>query len=243
MALIRADKYLADMGAGTRSEVKEYIKKGRVTVNGAVIKAPDCKIHTDKDAVCFDGVPVSYAEYEYFLLNKPAGVVSATEDKRDTTVLELIEEKNRKDLFPVGRLDKDTEGLLLITNDGLLAHELLSPKKHVDKVYYAKVDGVVTKSHVEEFGKGLAVDDSFRAMPANLVILSVDDKKGTSEIELTIHEGRFHQVKRMFEACGMRVTYLKRLRMGALLLDTTLKSGEYRMLTEDEIQRLKECCH
>ncbi len=243
MALIRADKYLADMGVGTRSEVKEYIKKGRVTVNDTVMKMADMKLDSDTDIVCFDGVPVSYMEYEYYMLNKPAGVVSATEDKRYATVLDLIAAKTRRDLFPVGRLDKDTQGLLLITNDGELAHELLSPKKHVDKLYYARIDGVVTQSHVEAFRAGLFVDETFRAMPANLTILSVNETERMSEIELTVREGKFHQVKRMFEACNMRVTFLKRLRMGALLLDTTLKPGEYRMLTKDEIQRLKECCH
>lgn len=243
MARIRADKYLADMGVGTRSEVKGYIKSGRVTVNDIVIQAADAKIDSDTDTVCFDGTPVSYAEYEYFMLNKPAGVVSATKDARDPTVLDLITAKNRKDLFPVGRLDKDTQGLLLITNDGELAHELLSPKKHVDKLYYAHVDGIVTQKHAEAFQDGLLVDETFRAMPAHLTILSVDETTCQSEIELTIREGKFHQVKRMFEACNMRVTFLKRLRMGPLVLDETLQSGEYRTLTKDEIQRLKECCN
>lgn len=243
MARIRADKYLADMGVGTRSEVKGYIKSGRVTVNDTVIIAADVKIDTDTDTVCFDGTPVSYAEYEYFMLNKPAGVVSATEDARDTTVLDLITAKNRRDLFPVGRLDKDTQGLLLITNDGELAHELLSPKKHVDKLYYAHIDGVVTQKHVDAFQDGLFVDETFRALPAHLTILNVDETTCQSEIELTIREGKFHQVKRMFEACDMHVTFLKRLRMGALVLDTALKPGEYRELTKDEIGMLKECCH
>ncbi|MCM1468121.1 MAG: rRNA pseudouridine synthase [Alistipes sp.] len=239
MAVFRVDKYLADMGVGTRSGIKEDIRRGRVTVNDAVIRRADWKIDTSKDRVCFDGVPVSYVEYEYFMLNKPAGVVSATQDTRDQTVLDLITEKNRRDLFPVGRLDKDTEGLLLITNDGELAHTLLLPKKHVDKVYFAKIDGVVTKDHVERFRVGLAVDDDFSAMPAELVILRTDGEKGTSEVELTIREGKFHQVKRMFEACGMRVTYLKRLRMGNLELDPGLEPGQYRELTAEEIRLLR----
>lgn len=239
MALIRADKYLADMGVGTRSEVKRYIKSGRVTVNGTVMKAADVKIDSDADTVCFDGTPVSYAEYEYFMLNKPAGVVSATEDARDTTVLDLITAKNRKDLFPVGRLDNDTEGLLLVTNDGELAHRLLSPKKHVDKVYFARIDGVVTVDHVEEFRRGLVVDDTFKAMPAILTVLRVNENECTSEIELTIREGKFHQVKRMFEACNMCVVYLKRMSMGALKLDPGLKPGEYRKLTAEEVSLLK----
>lgn len=239
MGLFRMDKYLADMGMGTRSEVKEYIRKGRVSVNGVITKAPDTKIDTGKDTVTFDGVLVGYTEYEYFMLNKPQGVVSATEDRRDKTVLDLILTKSRKDLFPVGRLDKDTEGLLLITNDGNLAHELLAPKKHVDKVYYARIDGIVTKSHVAEFSKGIVIDGGVQTMPSELKILAVHEEENVSEIELVIHEGKFHQVKRMFEACGMRVSYLKRLRMGTLVLDENLKTGEYRKLTEQELKSLK----
>lgn len=239
MAVFRLDKYLADMGAGTRSQVKEYIRKGRVSVNNAVTKAADTKVDTSKDSVSLDGVLMSYVEYEYFMLNKPQGVVSATDDKRDKTVIDLIASKNRKDLFPVGRLDKDTEGLLLITNDGNLAHQLLSPKKHVDKVYYARIDGVVCGRHVEEFGRGILLDENMRTMPSQLKILTTDEAENSSEIELIIHEGKFHQVKRMFEACGMKVVYLKRLRMGPLALDNTLKPGEYRKLTAAEVAALK----
>lgn len=239
MALFRMDKYLADMGVGTRSEVKEYIRKGRVSVNGTTIKASDTRIDTGKDTVAFDGIPIGYVEYEYYMLNKPQGVVSATEDRRDKTVLDLIATKSRKDLFPVGRLDKDTEGLLLITNDGNLAHELLSPKKHVDKVYYARIDGIVTESHAAEFSKGIVIDKGIQTMPSKLKILMVHEEENTSEIELVIHEGKFHQVKRMFEACGMKVSYLKRLRMGTLKLDEKLKTGEYRKLTEKELAELK----
>ncbi len=239
MGLFRLDKYLADMGVGTRSEVKDYIRKGRVSVNKTVIKSPDFKTDTQKDTVLFDGNPVGYVEYEYFMLNKPQGVVSATEDRHDKTVVELIAAKNRKDLFPVGRLDKDTEGLLLITNDGILAHELLSPKKHVDKVYYARIDGIVTNREVEAFREGVVIDEKVRTMPSKLTILAVCEEENTSEIELVIHEGKFHQVKRMFKACGMHVSYLKRLRMGTLELDDTLKAGEYRKLTKKEIAALK----
>ena len=240
---VRLDKMLADLGLGTRSQIKDMARRGRIQVNGVTEKKADVKVNPETDQVTVDNALVSYARFEYYMLNKPAGVVSATEDKRYATVLDLIAAKTRRDLFPVGRLDKDTQGLLLITNDGELAHELLSPKKHVDKLYYARIDGVVTQSHVEAFRAGLFVDETFRAMPANLTILSVNETERMSEIELTVREGKFHQVKRMFEACNMRVTFLKRLRMGALLLDTTLKPGEYRMLTKDEIQRLKECCH
>ena len=232
---IRLDKYLADMGKGTRSEVKKAISKGLVRVNNEIVKKPETKLDTDSDNVLFDGVLVGYAQYEYYMLNKPAGVISATEDKREKTVIDLITEKKRKDLFPVGRLDRDTEGLLLISNDGELAHRLLSPSKHVDKVYYAKIDGKVTIEDVEAFQQGVDIGEEKVTRPAKLRIL----KSGTqSEIELTICEGKFHQVKRMFQAVGKEVVYLKRLQMGTLILDESLKPGEYRELTEQEIADL-----
>ena len=164
--LIRLDKYLADMQVGTRSEVKELIRKKKVSVNGSIVTKPELKINTDNDSVSADGVTVGYHEYEYFMLNKPAGVVSATDDNTCTTVIDLIKTKNRKDLFPVGRLDKDTEGLLIITNDGAMAHDLLSPKKHVDKTYYAKVKGKIEDTAVKQFANGLFVDDELTALPA-----------------------------------------------------------------------------
>lgn len=232
---LRLDKYLAEMGCGTRSEVKKAISKGQVRINDQVMKKPEYKLDTETDKVCFQEKQVSYAEYEYYMLNKPAGVVSATEDAKETTVVELITGRQRKDLFPVGRLDKDTEGLLLITNDGELAHRLLSPKKHVDKTYYARIDGKVTEEDTELFKKGVDIGDEKPTMPAELEILKSGEE---SEIELTIREGRFHQVKRMFHACGKEVVYLKRLRMGSLKLDETLKPGEYRKLTEKEIEEL-----
>ena len=232
---IRLDKYLADMGKGTRSEVKKAMGKGLVRVNNEIVKKPETKLDTDSDHVLFDGVLVGYAQYEYYMLNKPAGVISATEDKREKTVIDLITEKKRKDLFPVGRLDRDTEGLLLISNDGELAHRLLSPSKHVDKVYYAKIDGKVTIEDVEAFQQGVDIGEEKLTRPAKLRIL----KSGTqSEIELTICEGKFHQVKRMFQAVGKEVVYLKRLQMGTLILDESLKPGEYRELTEQEIADL-----
>lgn len=232
---IRLDKYLADMGKGTRSEVKKAISKGLVRVNNVIVKKPETKLDTDSDHVLFDGVLVGYAQHEYYMLNKPAGVISATEDKREKTVIDLIIEKKRKDLFPVGRLDRDTEGLLLISNDGELAHRLLSPSKHVDKVYYAKIDGEVTIEDVEAFQQGGDIGEEKLTRPAKLRVL----KSGTqSEIELTICEGKFHQVKRMFQAVGKEVVYLKRLQMGTLILDESLKPGEYRELTEQEIADL-----
>ena len=237
---IRLDKYLADMQVGTRSEVKELIRKKRVTVNDNIVTKPESKINTDGDSVNVDGNAVGYHEYEYFMLNKPAGVVSATDDNTCTTVIDLIKTNNRKDLFPVGRLDKDTEGLLIITNDGAMAHDLLSPKKHVDKTYYAKVKGKISDMEVKQFADGLFVDEELTALPAILKVLSYNSDKDYSEIHVTIHEGKFHQVKRMFEAVGVTVVYLKRLSMGSLKLDETLAPGESRALTQEELECLKE---
>lgn len=236
--MIRLDKYLADMSIGTRQEVKKYIRQGRVKINEDIIKKPEYKIREDEDKVTFDDAPVAYETFEYYMLNKPAGVISATEDKKDKTVLDLIKEKKRKDLFPVGRLDKDTEGLLLITNDGALAHRLLSPKKHVDKCYYAKISGGVTEDDVRVFKERINIgtqEEPEWTMPAELKIL----EKGTvSHIRLTIREGKFHQVKRMFLAVGKEVVYLKRERMGALVLDEELAPGEYRKLTDSELKSI-----
>ena len=233
--MIRLDKYLADMGIGTRTEVKKVVRQGKVSVDGMIVKNPDVKIDENKQSVVCNGQTVEYKSYEYYMLNKPAGVVSATSDSKEKTVVDLIDEKKRKDLFPVGRLDKDTEGLLLITNDGELAHKLLSPKKHVDKLYYAKVEGVVTEEDIDTFAKGLDIGDGEYTKPAKLTILISD---AISEIELTIQEGKFHQVKRMFEAVGKKVIYLKRLSMGTLKLDTNLALGEYRPLTKEEFEKL-----
>ena len=236
---MRLDKYLAEMGVGTRQEVKKQIRQGKAAVNGKVVKAADTKIDETSDEVTISGRNISYVSYEYYMLNKPAGVVSATEDRRDTTVIDLIKEKKRKDLFPVGRLDKDTEGLLLITNDGDLAHRLLAPKKHVDKVYYAKIDGMVTEEDVKRFAEGIDIgaEEEEMTRPAKLDIMKSAEE---SEIRLTIHEGKFHQVKRMFLAVGKEVTYLKRERMGTLCLDENLKPGEYRLLTEEEIENVRK---
>lgn len=238
--MMRLDKYLAEMGVGTRQEAKKKIRQGQVLVNGAVVKAAETKINEKSDEITADGRDISYVSFEYYMLNKPAGVVSATEDRRDTTVLDLIKDKKRKDLFPVGRLDKDTEGLLLITNDGDLAHRLLAPKKHVDKVYYARIDGTVTEDDVKKFEEGIDIgtdDKEEMTRPAKLEIIKSGEE---SEIRLTIHEGKFHQVKRMFHAVGKEVTYLKRECMGTLCLDEKLKPGEYRLLTEEEIENVRK---
>lgn len=240
--MIRLDKYLADMGMGTRKELKQKIRKGLVTVDGVTETSPEKKVDADKVKVCFEGKLLSYETYEYYMLNKPAGVICATEDKNAATVLDLIDSTKRKDLFPAGRLDKDTEGLLLITNDGALAHRLLSPKKHVDKTYFAKVRGIVTESTVEEFARGIDIGKTGAeewTRPAILKPVCIKRGENLSLIRLTIQEGKFHQVKRMFQAVDMEVEYLKRESMGALSLDETLKPGEYRKLTERELKQLR----
>lgn len=236
MGTMRLDKFLVEMKKGSRSEVKKLIKSGRVTVDGRTVREPEQKFDPERAQISLDGQTVSYASFEYFMLNKPQGVVSATEDRRFQTVVDLIGDARRKDLFPAGRLDIDTEGLLLITNDGQLAHQLLSPKKHVDKVYFARVEGILPSDVKEQFAKGLTLDGEVKTLPAQLELL----KEGpVSEVRLTIHEGKFHQVKRMFEAVGCRVIYLKRLSMGSLVLDETLAPGEYRRLTDNELRALK----
>ncbi len=233
---VRLDKYLADMGIGTRSEVKEYVRKGRVKVDGNIVKKSDLKLDALSSEVCFDNVRLEYESFDYFMLNKPAGVVSATTDNHCTTVVELIESSKKKNLFPVGRLDKDTEGLLLITDDGELAHRLLSPKKHVPKTYYARIKGRVTGEDIAIFDKGIKLEEEFTTLPARLDVLQTGE---VSEIEITIYEGKFHQIKRMFEAVGKEVVYLKRLSMGELKLDETLEPGKYRKLTQAELNKLK----
>lgn len=232
---LRLDKYLADMGIGTRSEVKGYIRKKQVRVNQALPNGPEQKIEPKKDEVTFQGKKIEYVEKEYFMFHKPAGCVSAVTDDSHKTVLDYIHTRQRKDLFPVGRLDIDTEGLLLITNDGILAHDLLSPGRHVAKTYYARVEGVVTGQDVSAFEAGMDIGESKPLKPAVLAILK---SAPVSEIELTITEGKYHQVKRMFEAVGKKVIYLKRISMGPLELDDRLAPGEYRPLTKEEIKAL-----
>ena len=233
----RLDKFLTEMTDLTRTQAKEAARKGRITVNGTVVRKTDGKISPETDTVTLDGREIRYTRFEYYMLNKPQGVVSATEDGRYPTAVELITGRQRKDLFPAGRLDLDTEGLLLITNDGDLAHRLLSPKKHVDKVYYLHFQGMLPSDAEQTFQDGIILEDGTKARPADLTILSSDKNGGKAR--LTIREGKYHQVKRMLEACGCRVTYLKRLSMGSLSLDEQLKPGEYRPLTELEIKQLK----
>lgn len=233
---MRLDKFIASMGFGSRKEVKNDIRKGFVTVNDKLIKDPGFGVIKGKDKVMFKNQPILYEDYQYFMLHKPAGVITATEDPRHETVLDLITSKHRKDLFPVGRLDKDTEGLLIITNDGDLGHNLLSPKKHVDKTYYARIQGMVTKEDVEAFKEGVIIDNDYKTMPARLTVLKSDQE---SEVEIIIKEGKFHQIKKMFEARDKMVLYLKRMAMGSLQLDPNLKLGEYRVLQADELDILK----
>lgn len=234
---MRLDKYLAEMGAGTRSEVKRLVRAGRVTINGAVAEKPEQKVDPETDTVCLDGEALLYVAYEYYLFHKQAGCVSATEDKIHKTVMDYLTDTLRDDLFPVGRLDIDTEGLLLITNDGALAHELLSPAHHVKKTYYARVAGRVTEEDARLFQQGVDIGEEKLTKPAELVILTSGEE---SEIELTITEGKFHQVKRMFQAVGKEVVYLKRLSMGPLTLPETLLPGEYRALTQEELMLLQK---
>lgn len=233
----RLDKIVSNMGYGTRSQVKKFIRKGMVSVNGEIILESDYKLDPYENEILFNGEDVNYREYIYLLMNKPQGFVSSTDDPSSRTVIEILEYEHQIfEPFPVGRLDKDTEGLLLISNDGKLAHELLSPKNKVDKVYYAEVLGYVEEEHIEKFKEGVELDDGYKTLPAELEIL----ESGTiSKINLTIQEGKFHQVKRMFESIGMEVTYLQRIRMGSLVLGDFLELGEYRELTEEEVNDLK----
>lgn len=230
---MRLDKYLSDIKCGTRSSLKKDIKNGLVTVNGQIVRRYDYKLDENTDKVCYKGVPCTYEKYVYYMLHKPAGVISATEDKKDMTVLSLLAPTGRDDLFPVGRLDKDTEGLLLLTNDGMLAHKLLSPGKHVEKVYECHLAAPITDTQIQALKSGLDIGEKKLTRPADVTV--IEPKK----ITLTITEGKFHQVKRMLHAVGNEVLYLKRLRMGNLALDENLKPGEYRMLTNEEITLLK----
>lgn len=275
---IRLDKFLADSGAGTRTEVKKLIQKGQVQVNGEKAKKPEQKVDPETDVIEFGGERLgARPEFVYYILHKPAGYVSATEDVREKTVLELVPQDGRRKLFPVGRLDKDTEGLLLITDDGQLAHQLLSPKKHVDKTYFAVTEGKVVPEDIDKIQKGIDIGEEELTLPGKLEIvrtwmvsdapeesadkggkqnvlseemelseeglaakeMAVAQSSWRSEIYLTIHEGRFHQVKRMMEALGKKVIYLKRISMGALTLPDDLPKGEARELTVEEMERLK----
>lgn len=236
MTLIRLDKYLADAGAGTRTQIKSMVRAGAVKVDGEVARDPGRKVEaSDAEVLLFDQ-PVRRPGLTYILMNKPAGVISSTEEDHDTTVVDLLPPDLRRGLYPVGRLDRDTEGLLLLTNDGKLTHQLLSPKKHVAKVYYARVDGPLDERQVELFASGLDIGDYKPALPAGLAILESSEESACAHVTLT--EGRYHEVKRLFGAVGRKVVYLKRISMGNLRLPDDLPTGSWRFLTEEEMKSL-----
>lgn len=234
----RLDKIISNLGYGSRKEIKAIARKGLIEVDGVIVKDSSMNVDPEKSVIKINGEEIFYREYIYIMMNKPDGVISATHDNRDETVIDLLEIDHQAfDPFPVGRLDKDTVGLLLLTNDGELNHRLISPKWKVDKVYYAKIDKKVTEKDVEAFKKGITLDDGYVCKEAKLEILNASDEG--SEINLTIQEGKFHQVKRMFEAVDKKVVYLKRIEFGGLSLDEELEEGEYRELTEEELAQLK----
>lgn len=237
---MRLDKFLANSGIGTRKEVKELLKKRLIKVNDEIVK--DGKIHVDEneDTVKYKDEIISYKKFVYIMLNKPNGVISATEDKIHKTVIDLLGDEYRTfEVFPVGRLDIDTEGLLLLTNDGVLSHNLLSPNKHVDKKYYVELEKLLTKMDIDKLEKGVELKD-FTTKDSKVEIIENGEESDKIRVYITISEGKFHQVKRMFKAVGNEVKYLKRVKMGTLSLDENLKLGEYRELTEDELTKLKE---
>lgn len=221
---MRLDKYLVHTNTCSRSEARNLVRSGRILVNGAPVKSSDIKIDEDKDVITFDGKQICYEEYSYYILNKPAGVVSACEDRRENTVMDFFKDEPCKGLFPVGRLDKDTVGLLLITNDGDLAHRMLAPNKHVWKTYYAELEFPLSFENAKKICKGVDIGDETPTLPAKLEF----ENDSKTAVLLSIHEGRFHQVKRMFEAVGNKVVYLKRTAFGPVTLDPDLKEGEYK---------------
>ena len=238
----RLDKIVGHSGQGSRSEIKLMVKRGEIEVNGKIVKDSGIQVNTETDVIIVAGVRLFFKPNHYLMLNKPQGVISATEDSRERTVIDLLAgEWKHLSLFPVGRLDKDTEGLLLLTNDGKLSHNLLSPRKHVPKTYYAEVSGKVDLMDQTRFAEGVMLEDGYVTLPAQLVILTEGDPQANklSKIELTIMEGKFHQVKRMFIAVGKKVEYLQRIRMGSLKLDDNLYPGDYRELTSEELAGLK----
>lgn len=232
---MRIDKYLANMNVGSRKEVHQLIKQGIVAVNGATVKTPKQQVK-ESDQVTVNGDAVAYQKYHYFLLNKPKGVLSATEDRSQPTVISILAPQDRyQGIVPVGRLDKDTTGLLLLTNDGQLNHELLAPGKHVDKVYRAEIAGVANDATVKTFASGMTLGDGTKLQPAELKILSQDEEHNRSTTEIKIREGKYHQIKRMFGAVGMKVVELERISMGKLTLPANLKRGEYLELKLEDI--------
>ncbi|NLC43823.1 MAG: rRNA pseudouridine synthase [Clostridiales bacterium] len=235
---MRLDKILANSGFGSRKEVKSLIKSGAVLVSNEIVKDPGFLVDIDEEDLLVNGKRLQYKEFHYLMMNKPPGFISATWDRDSKTVIDLLDEPyNKFGLFPVGRLDKDTEGLLLLTNDGQLAHKLLSPKKQVPKTYYAEVSGKVVEHDIVTFQQGIPLESDFTTLPAELDILAAGD---ISKVLVTIYEGKFHQVKRMFEAVGKSVLFLKRISMGNLKLDDNIPLGEYKELTEKEMESLRQ---
>ena len=232
--MMRIYKFLVSMNLGSRSQVKNFIKKGQITIDGTICKDDGYKFDENTCIVCYLGQPLQYTKYVYYMLHKPAGVVSATKDNHDKTVLELLNNVSTKDLFPVGRLDKDTEGLLIITNDGALAHTLLSPKKHVDKTYQVTLRDEISEAAIEQLKKGVDIGEPKLTLPAKV------EEMDKHTILLTIQEGKFHQVKRMLHAVQNEVLYLKRISFGSIKLDETLNPGEFRLLTDVEIASLQK---
>lgn len=233
--MIRIDKYISSVTGLSRSQVKDIIKKGEVSVNGQIITKPEFKLDEKNDTVIYEDECLAYEKYEYYMFNKPAGCISATTDKSCATVIDYFSNVTNKELFPVGRLDKDTEGLLILTNDGELAHNLLSPKKHIPKTYFVILDREVSEDVIGQFEAGIDIGEEKLTLPAGLII-SKQDKK---EAYITITEGKYHQVKRMFKVAGYEVTYLKRISMGGINLDENLGKGQFRKLTNEELFLLK----
>jgi len=249
MSKMRLDKFISNMTALSRSEAVVYVYRNRITVNGRIKKDPAIKIDPVNDEICLDGEKIEYEEFVYYILNKPAGVVSATEDKKYKTVCDII--GSPREIAPVGRLDIDTEGLILLTDDGKLAHELISPKKHVDKTYYVEVDGIITDDVAKGFEEGIDYGEDKPSLPGKLEIVkdnaikqefdsaksdAVEIKDYTDAAYVTIHEGKFHQIKRMFEVYGLNVTYLKRISMGKMQLSKELAAGEFIKVSRDYIK-------
>lgn len=233
----RLDKIVASTGRWSRREVKELARRGQVTVGGAVVRSVEEKFDPETTEIAVGGAPLGWRRHTWIMMNKPAGALSATEDGRGETVLDLLpRDLQRLGLFPVGRLDKDTEGLLLLTDEGPLAHALLSPKRHVDKIYYVRTAGRLTEEDCRAFAAGLSLEDGLTCLPAELEILSAGEE---SEAHVTLREGKFHQVKRMLASRGKPVLYLERIQMGALPLDRGLRRGAFRFLTEEEIDGLR----
>ena len=234
----RLDKVLSNLGYGSRKEIKQAVRKGLIEVNGELVKDNGMQVDPENDRIVVNGEEIFYRKYIYLMMNKPDGVVSATFDNWDETVVDLLEVEHQVfNPFPVGSLDKDTVGLLLLTNDGELNHRLISPKWKVDKIYYARIDKKVTEDDVKKFKKGITLDDGYLCKEAILEILEASDEG--SEVMVTIQEGKYHQVKRMFEAVDKKVVYLKRVEFGTLKLDENLEEGEYRELTDEEVNILK----